>query len=368
MIMNIAIFCPNWIGDVVMATPALRALRRHFHRDRLIGVYRPYIAGVLEGAAWFNEVILSGGKGWGQGVLGTARRLRPIGVDLALLLVNSFRSALTAWLGGCERIVGYARGGRSWLLTEPLPSLRGSDGKFEPSPVIDAYDRLAEHVGCPAPGYRMKLATTESDERAADRVWRRFGLDRFVSVVALNPGAAYGSAKLWSSDYFAQLAQRLADERGAGVLVLCGPAEVDLARQIVTRANRPGVCGLNDEPLSLGLTKACVRRADLLVTTDSGPRHFAAAFDRPVVTLFGPTHIAWTETHYAKAVHLQKAVECGPCQRRVCPLDHRCMTLLTPAEVYEKAVALLARFPRSANPRGRSGWLPLRRDANRKVS
>jgi heptosyltransferase-2 len=93
--------------------------------------------------------------------------------------------------------------------------------------------------------------------------------------------------------------------------------------------------------LSLGLTKACVRRCDLLVTTDSGPRHFAAAFDRPVVTLFGPTHIAWTETYHPRALHLQKPVDCGPCQRRVCPFDHRCMKGLMPHEVLAAADGLL---------------------------
>jgi heptosyltransferase-2 len=146
----------------------------------------------------------------------------------------------------------------------------------------------------------------------------------------------------------AALARALADRRGSGILVLCGPGERDLARQIVMLARRPGVASLADVPLSLGLTKACVRRADLLVTTDSGPRHFAAAFDRPVVTLFGPTHIAWTETYHARAVHLQEKVPCGPCQRRVCPLDHRCMTQLRPAAVYAAVVELLARSRLSA--------------------
>ena len=88
-----------------------------------------------------------------------------------------------------------------------------------------------------------------------------------------------------------------------------------------------------------------MRRAELLVTTDSGPRHFAAAFNRPVVTLFGPTHIAWTETHHPLAVHLRKEVPCGPCQRRVCPLDHRCMRELTPAEVFAAALSVLDRRP-----------------------
>jgi heptosyltransferase-2 len=132
------------------------------------------------------------------------------------------------------------------------------------------------------------------------------------------------------------------------VLVLCGPQERNLARQVAGAAKHPGVHALADQPLSLGLTKACVRRADLLVTTDSGPRHFAAAFDRPVVTLFGPTHIGWTETYFPKAAHLQKQVPCGPCQLRVCPLDHRCMRTLTAGEVYSAAIALLDRHSQKA--------------------
>ncbi|HEV3236235.1 MAG TPA: glycosyltransferase family 9 protein, partial [Gemmataceae bacterium] len=121
----------------------------------------------------------------------------------------------------------------------------------------------------------------------------------------------------------------------------CGPSEKGLARAIVKAGGHPSICSLSDFPLSLGLTKACVRRSDLLITTDSGPRHFAAAFDKPVITLFGPTHIAWTETYHPRAVHLQRKVECGPCQLRVCPLDHRCMTELKPSEVMAVVAQLL---------------------------
>ena len=343
--MNIALFCPNWIGDVVMATPALRAVRQHFADARLIGVMKPYVAGVLDGGTWFDETIFANGGLWSQSIPAVAWRLRRMKVDLAVLFTNSFRSAWTARLAGCKRIVGYARDWRSWLLTDRLPALRDARGEFVPSPVIDAYNHLVEHVGCPQPGYRMALHTTTEDEVIADRVWHKFHLADAPVIVALNPGAAFGSAKHWPVEYFAELAGKLAGERGAAVLVLCGPGERAMARQIVSQARRPTVHGLMDEPVSLGLLKACIRRADLLITTDSGPRHFAAAFDRPVVTLFGPTHIAWTETHHAKAIHLQKAVDCGPCQLRVCPLDHRCMKLLTPAEVFDAARQLLARPP-----------------------
>jgi heptosyltransferase-2 len=102
---------------------------------------------------------------------------------------------------------------------------------------------------------------------------------------------------------------------------------------------------LADVPLSLGLTKAAVKHSELLITTDSGPRHFAPPFDVPVLTLFGPTHIAWSETYYDKALHLQLAVDCGPCQQRRCPLEHhRCMRDLSVERVYAAAVALLDRY------------------------
>jgi heptosyltransferase-2 len=119
-----------------------------------------------------------------------------------------------------------------------------------------------------------------------------------------------------------------------------------MARRIAEESRSPHVFSLSDSPLSLGLTKAVVKRSDLLVTTDSGPRHFAAAFNRPVVSLFGPTHIGWTETYFAKETCLQKKLPCGPCQQRACPLGHhRCMRDLTPAEVFAAAERLLTRFP-----------------------
>jgi heptosyltransferase II len=342
VIERIAIFLPNWIGDAVMATPALRALRQRFAGAHLIGVLKPYVAGVLEGGDWFDEVLLTGGWAWKQRTAAVAWELRRRGIDLAVLFPNSFRSALTAWLGGCRGRVGYVRYGRGILLTQGLMPVRNPYGRLQPSPILDAYNRLAEAVGA-RPARRMELFTTPYDESAADCVWRRAGLTHFRRVVCLNPGAAFGAAKHWPAEYFATLARDLAERDAIGILILCGPNERDLASRIASFACHPAVHSLGNTPLSIGLTKACVRRCDLLVTTDSGPRHFAAAFNRPVVTLFGPTHIAWTETYYPLAIHLQKPVPCGPCQLRVCPLDHRCMKELTPAEVYRAATSLLTR-------------------------
>ena len=340
--MNIAIFLPNWIGDVVMATPAIRALRHHFAGVRFVAVGRPYVAGVLEGSPWFDAHLFLDRQGtWANRWPALAWKLRCESIDLAVLFPNSFRSALAAWLGGCKRRVGFQRDWRGWMLTDRLESIRDADGKFKPTPVINDYNHLAEAAGCAAPGHRMELFTTAADESAADALYEKNQIERNEEVICLNPGAAFGAAKFWPANSFARLAQDLADVRGAKVLVLCGPSEREQARTIAGLAKRPRVYSLADEPLSLGLTKALVRRCSLLVTTDSGPRHFAAAFDRPVVSLFGPTFIDWTRTFFAKEVCLQKQVPCGPCQLRVCPTDHICMKSLTPQEVLAAVQQLL---------------------------
>src|SRR5262245_2854007 len=142
--MNLAVFLPNWIGDAVMATPALRALRQRFAGACILGVMKPYVAGVLEGGDWFDEQLLHDGGSWRQSVPAIAWQLRKRGIDLAVLFPNSFRSALVAWLGGCTRRIGYVRYGRGPLLTEGLPPLRDGRGRLVPSPIVDAYNLLAE--------------------------------------------------------------------------------------------------------------------------------------------------------------------------------------------------------------------------------
>jgi heptosyltransferase-2 len=345
---RVAVFLPNWIGDVVMVTPAVRALRDHF---RLTAVCKPYVADTLGGCPWFDRTILSDKKGPPeQRCKSVVRQLRADPPDAAVLFPNSLRAAAIARLGGCREIVGFARYGRDFLLTKRLYPVRDADGRPKPVPVIDDYNRIVQLLGVPHPGYRMELFTTPADEAAADEAWLRLKLGRFRTVVGLNPGGAFGSSKHWPTAHFAELARSLAD-RGSGVVVLCGPTERETANEIARLAARPEVVSMADGPLSIGLTKAIVRRLNLLVTTDSGPRHFAAAFGVSVVTLFGPTHIGWTETYFDRAIHLQKSVPCGPCQLRTCPLDHRCMTALLPSEVFTAAERLLTTPNTDVTPR-----------------
>jgi heptosyltransferase-2 len=337
MTRRIALFLPNWIGDVVMATPAIRAIRQHFSNAEILAVARSYVKGVVDGCPWLDEFI-SIGKGSAYSLVHDSLRLRRRRIDLAILFPNSFRSALVAKLAGCRRRIGFNRYGRGILLTDRIDHRRGPNGNFAPSPILLDYNRLAKKAGAVVDSNRMELFTSNQEEALADAVWHRAGFDRTTEVICLNPGAAFGSAKLWPKEHFAALARRLVRERAAGILILCGPSERELARQIEREASSPFVYSLANESVSLGLTKACVRRCSLLVTTDSGPRHFAAAFNRPVVSLFGPTHIEWTQTFHPLEKLLQIRVPCGPCQQRVCPIDHRCMRDLSPEWVFHEAI------------------------------
>lgn len=334
---TIALFLPNWIGDVVMATPAIRAVRERYPRARLLAVGRPYVAATLDGAPWFDDTIPFDKRN----AAAVVRRLRRERPDAAVLFPNSLRSAAVAALGRCRRRIGFSRVGRRMMLTDLLHPHRNAQGKRVPFPVLDDYNRLVQPLGVGDPGHRMELFTTPADEVAADSVWRDLKLHRFREVIGLNNSGAFGAAKLWP--HFGELARTLADRRGTGVLVVCGPNERDTARGIVRLADRPNVVSLADRAVSIGLTKACVRRLSALVTTDSGPRHFATAFGVPAVTLFGPTFIQWTETYDQRGINLQKPVPCGPCQLRVCPLDHRCMSGLSVAEVFAATTDVLAR-------------------------
>jgi len=342
--MKLALFLPNWLGDMVMATPTLRALRRHFGQDaRITGIARPHLAGVLDGTGWLDEAwhFNPRAKQRQLGRLALVRRMRRERFDVAVLLTNSLSTALIAWLGGARERIGYVRYGRGPLLTGKVYPHR--DGRrLAPVPMVDYYLELARVVGCPPESRRLELATTEADERSADKVWRRLGLRDDGRVITLNCSGAYGGTKLWPVERFGQLARRIVDELSHDVLVMCGPAEVQIAHDIVGHARRGRVFSMAEGPLDLGTAKACMRRGRLMVSTDSGPRHVAAALGQPVVTLFGPMLPVWSENPTVRAINLVLELDCIGCHERVCPLGHhRCMRELSVDRVFGAVVRLL---------------------------
>jgi heptosyltransferase-2 len=347
---------PSWVGDAVMATPALRALRELYPQAHISYLMRRYVKEVYTGMPWADQLITyRTGKtkkkaGKGQ-FIDLAARLRAARFDMAVLLPNSFKSALVCKMARIPRVIGYERDGRGFLLTDKLLPVK-ERGKFVPSPIVKYYLGIAHYLGSHHRDLRLELFVTPSERREAQEVFARSGLDPDLHrpashggrppLVLLNPGAQYGAAKCWLPEYFAELGDRLIRELGATVLISAAPKE----RAIVDAINRHmthSAVDLSRAGMTLGALKEVVRRCDLMVTNDTGPRHIAAAFDVPVVTVFGPTHPEWTEIYYAKERQVAVKVFCGPCQKKTCPLDHRCMTRVTPAMVYATSLQLLGR-------------------------
>src|SRR5436305_714062 len=251
-------------------------------------------------------------------------------------------------MAGIKRVVGYDRDGRGFLLTDKLLPVKDR-GKFIPTPIVKYYLGLAAYLGATHRDMKLELFVTESERREADEILERAGIDRglfrpaasgLAPLVILNPGAQYGAAKCWLPEYFAQVADRMIEDWGATVLISAAPKERGIVQAILSHMKHAAL-DLSSKGLTLGALKEIVRRCDLMITNDTGPRHIAAAFDVPVVTIFGPTHPEWTEINFDKERKVAVKVFCGPCQKRTCPLDHRCMTLVTPNMVFETAEELL---------------------------
>jgi heptosyltransferase-2 len=352
---RLLVVIPNWVGDVVLATPVLAALRTHFQRSRITYLLREHFAEIVAGGNWNDDLVF-----WPQRksvvderrTLRLARRLRGMGFDLALLLANSFRSALVARLARIPRRVGYARDGRGWLLTDRLRPLK-RDGELVPSPVLPYYIQLAERVGCEVTDRKLRLGITPQQEQKGADLARHHRVGNGRPYAIINPGAAFGAAKCWLPERFAAVCDRLNEDCRLRPVIVGAPNEVPLMRKIAELAETDVIC-CAEPGTTLGSLKPLVRDASLLICNDTGPRHYGAAFDVPTVTIFGPTHQEWTNTDYAGEIKLQVPVECGPCQLPECPIDLRCMTSVSVEMVMQAVRTLLDRKPAADGPANRA--------------
>jgi len=296
--LRLLVLAPSWVGDVAMATPALRLIRRSLPGCFIGGLVRPGIDALLGGSDFFDELHVERASG----VLGpkfVAAKVRPRRYDTALLLTNSFSTALIVRLAGIPRRVGFDRDARGLLLTHRLDAPRRPGGGWAPISAVDYYltaaRALLELSGVPPPttpsgSIYLELATTPTEEHAADDLLARAGVAPGSPMVVLNPGAN-DPAKRWPADRFAALARHLDAAHGLTPLVNGSPAEAELVASIVAAA--PGSVALPSHGVTLGSLKALLRRSRLLVTNDTGPRHVAAALGVPVVSLLGPTDHRW---------------------------------------------------------------------------
>ena len=305
---------PNWLGDAVMATVVLPALRRAQPSARIHVLAPESIADVFREAPEIDEV-----RGFAPG--GEVDAYRAGRYDSAVLGPTSFGSAWRAWIAGVRRRAGFATEGRGWMLTRRLPGREYRRDRHQ----VENYRALAGLAGEPDSADAPAVHLAETWRAEARTLWppapRR---------VAVQPGASFGPAKRWFPERFAAVADALARE-GASVALVGGPAD----REVVDAVRSAGQTEWLDLTgrTTVGTLAAVLAEADLLITNDTGPMHLAAAVGTPTLAIFGSTSPTWTRPYGSGHRVLRHEVPCAPCYQRTCDIGYLCMEGVTPASV-----------------------------------
>jgi len=334
MIRNLLVRAPNWVGDVVMATSNFADIRRSFPEARITVLVTPAGKRILDGSPDCNHLLVDRAGRSPRKILELARELRAASFDLAIIFPRSFRTAIVPFLARIPRRVGYRGNLRNFLLTDAVNHER--DGrKTRPVPMPLYYAKLCERVGVERGDGKPHLYVTSESEKQAAAYRAALGITDGEFLVGLNPGASFGASKLWPPRYFSELGDAITQRYGLRTLLLVGPGEEDLADEIVSRMRYRPVYD-RSRILPLDVLKPVIRDLKLLVTTDTGPRHYAVAFGVPVLVVMGPTHPDYTAINLERTEVVRHDVPCGPCHLKVCPIDHKCMVGIRPEEMMER--------------------------------
>jgi heptosyltransferase-2 len=323
--LKILIRATNWVGDAIMALPALRAVRRRFPDAEITILARPYVAAIYKNQQVCDNMMFVDDK---KEILGELRAQK---FDLALLFQNAFQAAWIAWRAGIPERIGYARDGRSPLLTKALPV-----PKLGEIPVHEQYYylELLRRAGwldtLPNESF-IKLNVSEEDRRRAEEFLLSSGVGPDGFRIAIGAGASYGSAKCWPPDRFAELTNRLQVQPGAEVILFGTSSEALVSSAIAAGMRRSPIDLTGKTPISD--LPALLSQCHLFIGNDSGAMHVAAAVGLPVVAVFGPTDPFGTAPVTPRCSIVQEKPYCSPCFLRRCPTDHRCMTRVTPDAV-----------------------------------
>ena len=333
---NILVRSTNWVGDAVMSLPALRAIRQRFPQARVAILAKPSVADLYRREKVADELIpytaVSLAEKWRAGRALAERRF-----DCAILLQNAFEAAAIAYAARIPERIGYARDGRSALLTRAVDVPKPGE--------IPRHERFYYLELLRRAGLIDTIPTCESIRLDGAAEARACGIERLReaglgdTAIGLSPGAAFGSAKRWLPERFAEAANSLARELGASVALFGSKSERELCASIATaiRARVKNFAGETTLAEFIDLAAAC----RVYLTNDSGAMHIASALGVPTVAVFGSTDDSATGPAGEHTRVVRQPVECSPCLKRECPIDHRCMTRVEAAPVAHAALELL---------------------------
>lgn len=326
------------MGDVILCTPALRAIRQRFKSTR-ISFFANAVDREILSPCRLNDIWLEQKH---SNPITIAKMLHAYKFTHSILFKNSFASALAVFLAAIPVRIGYAREGRSVFLTDRLYPPKSPEGGFKPISMIDYYLAIASWLGADTNNRSLELLVEPQKEQILRSKLPEL-TDRKGPLVIIVPGGAFGPSKCWLSERFAQTADWLADNHGATVVVSASSdvAEKKIAGEICT-SSKHRIINLAEKPVTLGELKALFATADLVITNDTGPRHIAIALGRKVITLFGPNDPAWTETGYENEIKIVGQAPCAPCAKPLCKKkNHLCMEAITVEMVCNAAAKLL---------------------------
>jgi heptosyltransferase-2 len=333
----------NWVGDAIMALPALQVVRHRFADAHIAVLALPYVAQIYAGQGIADELIPYHRKGEHAGIRGRetlSAALKAQHFDTALLLQNAFDAAWVVWRAGIAQRIGYNRDGRGLLLTKAIPVPKVGEipahEKFYYLELVRRAGWLDKLPDVP----EIALRVNAEDAASAEGKLRSLGARAGTTRIAVGAGASYGSAKCWPPDRFASALNQLQQERDADVVLFGTPIEREVSASIQAGLARPAL-DLTGKT-QIAELPALLSRCSAFLGNDSGALHVAASVGLPVVAVFGPTDPCGTAPVTPRCTIVQEKPYCSPCFLRRCPTDHRCMKAVTSEMVSKQLLRIVA--------------------------
>jgi heptosyltransferase-2 len=335
---SLVVRAPNWVGDAVICLPALRALRRLLPDKHITLVSRPGSADIFIDADFIDEILIYD-RGGLRSAAKQIREWKRRRFDLAVLFQNAFQAAAIAFLAQVPARIGYDTDRRGFLLTHPISVPGWKNGRHEIFYYLNIVGVLERALfgksDFETVDPEFALSVSEDRKRKARKLVEVHGAQAGRPLVLLCPGSVNSRAKRWPPERYAAVAERF-DEIGATVALIGSPDELEVSEEVCARTRRDPLV-LTGET-SVAEVTALISIADVLITNDTGPAHIGAALGTPTVVIFGPTNPLTTRPFGPAGVMIRHQPDCAPCMLRDCPIDHRCMTAITPEEVFDRAL------------------------------
>ena len=322
---SIVIRCPNWIGDAVMATVAIEKIRSTFPQAKITAISRKPVAQLFQKSPYIDHFFPFEQTAFfdAEGNRKVVQFLLENKFDLGILLTGSFSSALQFFQGKVRQTVGLSNFLRWPLLSFPIKRSKSIEHD------VITYQRLLEPWGVFPEKLPVSLWTSPEEQKSALDMLIQHGHEEKNTLLLVNPGAAYGSAKCWPEEYFKEVLSHLQSMKSVTCVCIGDEKSSALTKNLV--AGLPHAIDLSGKTTIRELM-AIISIANCLLTNDSGPMHIASAFSIPLIALFGSTNPEKTGPLFHGTV-LYKKASCSPCYRRTCNTDFRCMHSITPDEV-----------------------------------